>query len=120
MAAERDQHVREVLADAGSPREHLGDGALDGRGTDPVLEACAYMVGGACEKCESARFRILGEHRLGDSGRLVREWDVGARAEELCEVVRKRFVARELPERGRRVRLAVGRAGERLVGAPRG
>ena len=108
--------MREVLTDAGSPREHLGDGALDGRGADPELEPCAHVVGGACEKGESARLRILGEDRLGDSGRLVREWDVGTRAEELCEVVRKRFVARELPDRGRRVRLALGRACERLVG----
>ena len=68
------------------------------------------------EKGESARLRVLGEDRLGDSGRLVREWDVGTRAEELCQVVRKRFVAHELPDRGRGVSLARGRACERLVG----
>ena len=115
VPAERDQHVREVLTDAGSPREHLGHGALHSRGTDPELEPCAHVIGGACEKGESARLRILGEDRLGDGGRLVREGDVGTRAEELREVVRKRLVTRELPDRGRRVGLALGRACERLV-----
>ena len=117
VAAQRDQHVREVLADAAPSGEHLGDGAVHGRGADPVLEASAHMVGCASEEGECARLPILGEQRLGERRRVVSERDVRARAEELGVFVRQRLVFHERPERGRRVRLALGRAGERVVGA---
>jgi hypothetical protein len=71
VAAQRDQHVREVLTDAGFSGEHLGDGAVHGRGADPILEASTHVIGCAHEEGECARLRILGEQRLGEHGRVL-------------------------------------------------
>ena len=117
VAAQRDQDVREVLADARSAREHLGDGAVHGRRADAVLEASAHVVGGAAEEGERRCLRVFGEERLGERGRLVREHDIGARAEELGQFVCQRLVPAQCPEHGRRVRLTLRRPGQRLVGA---
>ena len=57
VAAERDEDVREVLADAGAAGEHLGDGALDRRRADDVVEPLAHVVGGAPEEGERASRR---------------------------------------------------------------
>ena len=99
VAAQRDQHVREVLADAAPSGEHLGDGAVHGRGADPVLEASAHMVGCTGKESECARLPILGEQRLGERGRVVFERNVRASAEELGEVVRQHFVSHKRSER---------------------
>ncbi len=115
VPAERDQHVREVLADTAPALEHLGNGAVHVRRSDPVLEPVADSGGGAAEECERAPARILVAQRRGEPGRVVTEGDVDARAEELGELVGQSNVRGKLPKARRCVRLALPRPPERLV-----
>ena len=69
------------------------------------------------KNAERARLRVLGDESLGQLRRSVVERNVGARSEELGELVHQRLVGRQLPQADRFVLLALGRAAERLLGA---
>ena len=117
VAAQRDEHVREVLADAAAAGQHLGHRAVHGGAADAVLELAAHVSAARVRKRSAVVSRILREQLRGQRGRVVAQHDVGARPQELGEVVGERLVAGERAQRRRRVRLPLGRAGERLVGA---
>src|SRR5262249_44583367 len=98
VAAERNEEMGKVLADAPAARDHIRDGRVDIRRAELVDEVRADVGCRMVEEGERGHSRRVPEEGAGKIAGGGFERDIGARAEELGMFVREQRVLRQAGE----------------------